>query len=100
MVITVIGHLCKDVVHLPDEKEQQQESFGGILFTVLTLANLMSERDLIQPIFGVGQSDYDALMEQLKAYKNIDTSGIFKFKGTTNQVHLFYQKDGQTRIEC
>jgi sugar/nucleoside kinase (ribokinase family) len=100
MVITVIGHLCKDVVHLPDEKETQQESFGGILFTVLTLANLMSERDLIQPIFGVGQADYDALMEQLKNYKNIDTSGIFKFKGPTNQVHLFYQTDGQTRIEC
>jgi sugar/nucleoside kinase (ribokinase family) len=100
MVITVIGHLCKDIVHLPDEKETQQESFGGILFTLLTLANLMSERDLLQPIFGVGQADYDTLVEQLKTYKNIDTSGIFRFKGLTNQVHLFYQKDGQTRIEC
>jgi hypothetical protein len=100
MVITVIGHLCKDVVHLPDEKVTQQESFGGILFTVLTLANLMSERDLIQPIFGVGQADYELLMEQLRQYKNIDTSGIFRFKGQTNQVHLFYQKNAQTRIEC
>jgi len=100
MVITVIGHLCKDVVHLPDEKEIQQESFGGILFTVLTLANLMSEKDRIQPVFGVGQTDYELLIEQFKQYKNIDTSGIFKIKGPTNQVHLFYQKDMQTRIEC
>jgi len=100
MVITVIGHLCKDVVHLPDEKEIQQESFGGILFTVLTLANLMSEKDRIQPVFGVGQTDYELLIEQFKQYKNIDTSGIFKIKGPTNQVHLFYQKDVQTRIEC
>jgi sugar/nucleoside kinase (ribokinase family) len=100
MVITVIGHLCKDIVHLPDEKETQQESFGGIMFTLLTLANLMSEKDRIQPIFGVGQTDYELLMEQIKQYKNIDTSGIFKFKGLTNQVHLFYQKDAQTRIEC
>ena len=100
MVITVIGHLCKDVVHLPNEKETQQESFGGILFTVITLANMMSEKDRIQPVFGVGQTDYELLMEQIKQYKNIDTSGIFRIKGPTNQVQLFYQKDGQTRIEC
>ena len=100
MVLTVIGHLCKDIVHLPDEKEIQQESFGGILYTVLTLANLMNEKDRIQPIFGVGQADYDLLMEQLAQYKSIDTSGIYKFKSNTNQVHLFYQKDAQTRIEC
>jgi sugar/nucleoside kinase (ribokinase family) len=100
MIITIIGHLCKDIVHLPDEKEAQQESFGGIMFTLLALANLMSERDVIQPVFGVGQADAEILMEQLKQYKNIDTSGIFKFKGQTNQVHLFYQKDARTRIEC
>ncbi|MCX6121828.1 MAG: carbohydrate kinase family protein [Ignavibacteriales bacterium] len=100
MTITIIGHLCKDIVHLPGEKDIQEESFGGIMFTLLTLANLMSERDCIQPVFGVGQADYEALMEQLKPYKNIDVSGIFKFKGPTNQVQLFYQNDGQTRIEC
>lgn len=102
MTITVIGHLCKDIVHLPEEKDNTtpQESFGGIIYTLLTLANLMSERDTIQPVFGVGQSDYEVLIEQLKQYKNIDTDGIFKFKGLTNQVHLFYQKEAQTRIEC
>jgi sugar/nucleoside kinase (ribokinase family) len=102
MTITVIGHLCKDIVHLPEEKDNTtpQESFGGIIYTLLTLANLMSERDTILPVFGVGQSDYEVLIEQLKQYKNIDTDGIFKFKGPTNQVHLFYQKEAQTRIEC
>jgi sugar/nucleoside kinase (ribokinase family) len=100
MVITVIGHLCKDIVHLLDGTENQQESFGGILFTVLTLANLMSEKDRIQPVFGVGQTDYELLMELFKQYKNIDPSGIFRTKSPTNQVHLFNQKDGQTRIEC
>lgn len=100
MVITVIGHLCKDVIHLPHEQEAQQESFGGIFYTILALANLMSDKDRIQPIFGVGQADYEYLMEQLRQYKNIDPSGIFKFKGLTNQVHLFYEKDAQARIEC
>lgn len=99
MTITIIGHLCKDILHLPGGKDTQEESFGGIMYTLLTLANLMSERDCIQPVFGVGQADYEALMEQLKPYKNIDVSGIFKFKGPTNQLHLF-QKDDKTRIEC
>jgi hypothetical protein len=100
MTITIIGHLCKDIVHLPGEEVAHEESFGGIMFALLTLANLMSERDCIQPIFGVGQADYEALSEQLKPYKNIDMSGIFKFKGLTNQVQLYYQKDARTRIEC
>jgi sugar/nucleoside kinase (ribokinase family) len=100
MTITVIGHLCKDIIHMPGENEAREESFGGIMYTLLTLANLMSERDCIQPVFGVGQADYDTLMEQLKPYKNIDVSGIFKFKYPTNQVQLFYQKETQTRIEC
>jgi sugar/nucleoside kinase (ribokinase family) len=100
MTITVVGHLCKDIVHTPGETDTPKESFGGIIYTLLTLANLMSERDCIQPVFGVGQADYEPLMEQLKTYKNIDVSGIFKFKGLTNQVQLFYEKDAQTRIEC
>jgi sugar/nucleoside kinase (ribokinase family) len=100
MTITIIGHLCKDIIHFPGEKDVQEESFGGIMYTLLALANLMSERDCVQPVFGVGQTDYEPLMEQLKPYKNIDVSGIFKFKGPTNQVQLFYQKDAQTRIEC
>lgn len=100
MVITIIGHLCKDIVHLPDDGETLNESFGGIMFTLLTLANLMGEKDIIQPVFGVGQADYEALIGQLAQYKNIDTSGIFKFKGQTNQVDLYYQNHAQTRIEC
>jgi sugar/nucleoside kinase (ribokinase family) len=100
MTITIIGHLCKDIIHSPGENDTHEASFGGIMYTLFTLANLMSERDCVQPVFGVGQSDYEPLIEQLKPYKNIDVSGIFKFKGPTNQVQLFYQKDAQTRIEC
>ncbi len=102
MVITVIGHICKDFVHLPDEQgnDTAKETFGGIMYAVLTLANLMSDKDILQPVFSVGQVDYDLLMERLKPYKNIDTSGIYKFRGQTNQVHLFCQKESDTRAEC
>ncbi|HVN48817.1 MAG TPA: carbohydrate kinase family protein [Bacteroidota bacterium] len=102
MVITVIGHICKDFLHLTDEqgKDTAQETFGGIMYSILTLANLMGEKDILQPVFCIGQADYDSLMERLTPYKNIDTSGIYKFRGQTNQVHLFCQKETDARIEC
>ncbi|MCX8010091.1 MAG: carbohydrate kinase family protein, partial [Ignavibacteria bacterium] len=61
---------------------------------------IRDSRDCIQPVFGVGQADYESFMELISPYKNIDTSGIFRFKGPTNQVHLFYKKGSQARIEC
>jgi len=99
MTITVIGHLCKDVLHLPSAGSE--EGFGGIMYSVLTLANLMNGRDVLQPVFGVGQADYDPVMEILKQYKQVDTSGIFRMKGQTNQVQLFYDAGPPgSRIEC
>lgn len=60
----------------------------------------MSEQDRIYPVFGVGNGDHEELMEFLKRYPNVDTSGVFKFKGRTNRVRLFYQNDNSARIEC
>jgi sugar/nucleoside kinase (ribokinase family) len=102
MILTVIGHVCKDFVHSPDEQSNDvaKENFGGIMYTILTLANLMSDKDILQPVFSIGQADYEPFMERLKPYKNIDTSGIYKFRGQTNQVHLFFPKENEPRIEC
>jgi sugar/nucleoside kinase (ribokinase family) len=103
MIFTVIGHLCKDILHLPTDESQEippVESYGGILYAVLTLANLMNGRDVLQPVFGVGSADYEPVMELLKKYKHIDASGVFRIKGLTNQVHIFYEQEKGSRIEC
>lgn len=96
MTITVVGHLCFDVIHHADGSETQ--SYGGIYFSLLTLARLLGNRDVIHPVFGVGRADYDELIEHLSAYPNIDSSGIFKFPGPTNKVSLRYETN-ETRIE-
>lgn len=95
--VTVIGHLCLDVIHHADGKETQ--GYGGIFFSLATLANLLPSNDSIFPVFGVGKEEYDQLIERLAAYPNIDSSGIYKMNGPTNQVHLHY-KDKEERIEC
>jgi sugar/nucleoside kinase (ribokinase family) len=103
MTITVIGHCCKDVLHLPAAggvEPPPAESFGGIMFAVLTIANLMNGKDILQPVFGIGSADYEPVMEILRGYKCVDPSGIFRIKGQTNQVHLFYDGRGGERIEC
>ncbi len=97
MKILVIGHLCLDVIHHADGTETQ--SPGGIFFSVATLANILPKSDAILPVFGIGKNDYDSIIKLLERYPNIDTSGLFKINGPTNQVLLQYQ-DVSERIEC
>jgi len=97
MTFTVIGHLCFDVIELLDGNEIQ--SYGGIYFPLAALANFLSPDDKILPVFGIGKTDYNSFIDHLKMYPNIDTSGIFKFSGPTNQVRLKYSTGGN-RIEC
>lgn len=100
MNITVIGHLCKDVIHLsPEQNQQEVHGFGGITYSLLTLAHLASPEDRIFPVFGVGPDEYDQLMDLLAHYPTIDRSGIYRMEKPTNHVHLYYEKGGQ-RIEC
>ncbi|MFN0159379.1 MAG: carbohydrate kinase family protein [Bacteroidota bacterium] len=97
MNFLVIGHLCKDVIHLPDGTEVR--SYGGIYYAVAALATLLGPSDSVVPVFGVNKTDHADIIKQLAAFPNVETSGIFKFDDPTNEVHLFY-KDAQARIEC
>ncbi|HWP82137.1 MAG TPA: carbohydrate kinase family protein [Bacteroidota bacterium] len=75
-------------------------SFGGISYSLLTLANLLSPQDIIYPVFGIGPAEYDEFLQLIGRHKNIDPSGIFTLKGPTNHVHLWYSESGGGRTEC
>lgn len=103
MTITVIGHLCIDENHFSDETGSSRENvgtFGGIFRSIATLAHVMSSTDTIHPVLGVGDGEHEAFLKRLEAFPNVDPSGIFKFKGETNRVLVFHQKDNSHRIEC
>ncbi len=98
MKFLVVGHLCLDVIHPIDAPEIQ--SYGGIYYSVATLAALLGENDTVLPVFGVNKNDHEPLVHHFKEqFPNVDTSGIFPFDEPTNSAHLFYQ-DSETRIEC
>jgi sugar/nucleoside kinase (ribokinase family) len=98
MTITVIGHLCLDVIH-PRSGNLEIQSYGGIYFSLAALAHLANAETTIFPVFGVGNNDYPPFIEKIRTLPNIDASGIFKFNGPTNRVHLYYHDD-QQRTEC
>jgi len=99
MNITLIGHLCLDNVHLPNEDTPRQ-SYGGIVFPIATLANLMGSNDTITPVFGVGEKDHGRFIDWLSQFPQVSQKGIFVLPGPTNEVHLFYDGASGGRIEC
>ena len=98
MNLTVIGHLCKDELHFSNGDVREQ--FGGILYSVLTLAKLIGTEGTVRPVFGVGAAEHEELMNLLARFPNVDTSSIFKFKGPTNRALLFYHDDRKTKTVC
>ena len=97
MKILVVGHFCNDVIHPADGPEV--ESYGGIYYAVATLSALLNHNDTIVPVFGVHKNEHQLLVEHLEKLSNVDTSGIFKFDGPTNTLHV-YQRLTSVSIEC
>ncbi len=96
MTVTVIGHLCLDEIHHPDGRITG--SYGGIYFTVATLAHLLAPGDSVRPVFGVGKDDHQQFIETLGTLPNVDPSGIYKMQAPTNRVSLRYDA-GSERTE-
>jgi hypothetical protein len=103
MKITVIGHAARDIFHLPNDAsgggDRVIESYGGIYYSLATLANLCSKEDKILPVFGVAEDEYDRIVELLGRFENVETKGLFKVKGSINEVHYFPSPAGN-RTEC
>ena len=95
MKILVVGHFCMDRIH--PESGNPVESYGGIYYSVMTLASLLGKDDSVVPVFGVNKSDYGPLLDHLGQFSNIDTLGIFKFEEPTNRVELFYGNKAERR---
>jgi sugar/nucleoside kinase (ribokinase family) len=97
MTVTVIGHLCLDEIHHPDGRITG--SYGGIWFSLATLAHVLPAGDVVRPVFGVGKEDHAQFLEALSALPNVDPSGVYKMPGPTNRVALRYDSPGPERVE-
>ena len=67
----IIGEPCVDVIH--KSNGEILKSYGGILYSVISMAVLAKESDQITPVMNVGEDEYENILEILKLYPNINT---------------------------
>lgn len=96
----VIGEPCVDVIHKADGS--RIFSYGGILYSVISLAVLSGRDDTIIPVMNAGEDEFDNIIAILSKYPNIRTHGINKLKHPTRRVNLYYNlynTDKSARLE-
>ncbi|MEO8447892.1 MAG: PfkB family carbohydrate kinase [bacterium] len=96
----IIGEPCVDVIHNAGGKVIN--SYGGILYSVISMAVLCRPEDTIIPIMNLGEDEYENIINLFKKYPQIKTAGINKVKHPTRKVILyynFYNTDKKARTE-
>ena len=88
MKFIVIGEPCVDVIHKANG--EKFKSYGGILYSAISLSVLSDPEDEIFPVMNLGEDEYDNITEILKKYGNINLDGIYKVSHPTRKVNLYY----------
>jgi len=96
----VIGEPCVDVIHKMNN--EILHSYGGILYSLITMSVLAKRDDKVIPVMNLGEDEYENITNILKKYPNIDLSGIQKCAHPTRKVNLYYNlynEDKRARLE-
>lgn len=88
MKYLIIGEPCVDMIHEADGKIIH--SYGGILYSIISLAVLTGEGNTVQPVMNLGSDEYDNITNLLSKYPNINLDGIFRVSHPTRKVNLYY----------
>lgn len=96
----VIGEPCVDLLHKEDGAVEK--SYGGILYSIISLAVLSSSQDSVIPVMNIGEDEYGSIIEIFSKYPKIKHDGINKVTHPTKKVHLFlanYRSGKKAKIE-
>lgn len=88
MKYLIIGEPCVDMIHEADGKIIH--SYGGILYSIVSMAVLTGEGNTVQPVMNLGSDEYDNITNLLKKYPNINLDGIYRVSHPTRKVNLYY----------
>lgn len=78
-----------DYIHRGEETTSKQ--FGGILYSLVSLAVISKGKAVVYPVMNLGEDEYDNVTGFLKTIGNIDLSYINKTPHRTRVVNLFYK---------
>ncbi|MDQ3020735.1 MAG: carbohydrate kinase family protein [Bacteroidota bacterium] len=96
----VIGEPCVDIIH--KSNGEVTKGYGGILYSLITMAVLSNESDIIIPIMNLGEDEFENVMTILKKYPSIKIHGVNKVRHPTRKVNLhynLYNSDKSARVE-
>ncbi|CAN5449329.1 hypothetical protein BH10BAC5_BH10BAC5_15400 [soil metagenome] len=100
MNFLIIGEPCVDEIHKADG--ETIKSYGGILYSVISMAVLCRKGDTVTPLMNLGEDEYDGILEVFRKFPNIKTEGIKKCSHPTRKVYLhynLYNSDKTARME-
>ncbi len=89
--IMVIGTINKDSIKPPRGKKYQ--SYGGLLYSLITLARLLRKEDEIYPVVNLGSDSRKPVFEILKKYPMIKTDFIKTVRQKNNHAKIEYLDD-------
>lgn len=89
MKLAVIGESCMDYIYRGSDVTEKQ--FGGILYSVVSLAVIAGKNAEIFPVMNLGEDEYENVTGLLKKLGNINTGYICKSQHKTRVVTLYYK---------
>ncbi len=92
--VAVVGSVVLDEIH---RGGRTFSSFGGITYSVLTLAALLPDREIV-PITYIGSDDLSRFRELVEIFPNINLEAVKVYARGTNRNRLIYG-DGEEREE-
>lgn len=93
--IALLGTINRDTIHTADGVTT--ESYGGLLYSILALAEIASDRATIYPICNVGRDMEDVVREKLAPYPQVKLDGIRFVPGKNPHCFLDYDAQGRKR---
>lgn len=89
MNLAVIGEPCMDYIYTGGNVTQKQ--FGGILYSVVSLAAIAGKSAKVYPVMNLGTDEFDNVTSFLKKFRNINTDYVNRCEHRTRVVNLYYK---------
>ncbi|TKJ37596.1 hypothetical protein CEE37_13870 [candidate division LCP-89 bacterium B3_LCP] len=86
MNVGIIGTANRDKLILPSGA--RVESWGGVIYNILTLSHYMGPDERVRPICPLGANAKDVFLDLLNRFSNVDAGAIFHCPEPHNRVTL------------
>lgn len=85
--VTIIGSVNYDIIY--PYKGESFSSFGGVTYTILTIAKLLPDYEII-PLTNIGKEEKEEFLKILSSLKNIKVEYIKEIEKTTKNILRYH----------